>query len=83
MALTLGTRTPDAQSIGAMAQGAPATAGYPITPGYVDLMDQRGWEHPFILVNNEGFILTATVAATGTWTFSVDVGWAELPNGQY
>jgi hypothetical protein len=30
-------------------------------------------EQPLQLANNEGFVVQATVPATGTWTFSVQV----------
>jgi len=29
--------------------------------------------HPEVLTQNEGFVIEATVPATGTWTFSVKV----------
>ena len=35
-------------------------------------------DHPFILAQNEGFNIAATVPATGTWRFSVQVEWEEL-----
>lgn len=35
---------------------------------------------PVVFVQNEGFILRATVPATGTWEFGVDLEWAEVAN---
>jgi hypothetical protein len=33
---------------------------------------------PLVLVQNEGFIIRATVPATGTWRFAVEVEWCEV-----
>ena len=33
---------------------------------------------PLVLVQNEGFVIRATVPATGTWRFNVQVEWAEV-----
>lgn len=33
---------------------------------------------PLVLVQNEGFIIRATVPATGTWDFSVVLDWEEI-----
>jgi hypothetical protein len=33
---------------------------------------------PLVLVQNEGFIIRATVPATGTWRFVVEIEWAEV-----
>lgn len=33
---------------------------------------------PLVFVQNEGFIIRATVPATGTWTLTVEVEWAEV-----
>jgi hypothetical protein len=81
--ITLGTRTLDAFPLGVFTTGLTNTAGWPITPGKVDLLEQRGWEFPLILAQNEGFVVNATVPATGTWQFDTEVLWAELPSGQY
>jgi hypothetical protein len=35
-------------------------------------------EWPLVFVQNEGFIIRATVPATGTWTFDVLVEWSEV-----
>lgn len=37
-----------------------------------------GGEWPLVLVVNEGFIIRATVPATGTWTFGVAMEWSEV-----
>ena len=79
-ALTAGTKTNDTQQLGSAVSAVIAVAGTPPTPGKMTLLELRGWEHPLILVQNEGFEIQATVPATGTWTFEVSVLWAELPN---
>lgn len=35
-------------------------------------------EWPLVYVQNEGFIIRATVPATGTWTFDVLLEWSEI-----
>jgi hypothetical protein len=37
-----------------------------------------GGEWPLVLAQNEGFIIRATVPATGTWDFSVTMEWSEV-----
>jgi hypothetical protein len=37
-----------------------------------------GGEWPIILAQNEGFIIRATVPATGVWDFSVTMEWSEV-----
>jgi hypothetical protein len=76
--LTAGTRTLDALAMGTVATSVIATAGNPITPGKVTLFDGRGSAWPLVLVQNEGFVIQATVPITGTWTFDVQVDWEEL-----
>jgi hypothetical protein len=76
--LTAGTRTKDAVQLGSIVSSIPATAGTALFPSSTILFDQRVGEHPLVLVQNEGFVIEATVPATGTWTFSVKVDWEEL-----
>jgi hypothetical protein len=35
-------------------------------------------EYPLLFEQNEGFVVRATVPATGTWQYSINVEWAEL-----
>lgn len=77
VALGAGTKTNDTIPFGSIQSSIPATAGTPITPGKVNLLEQRGWEYPLTLVQNEGFSIQATVPATGTWFFEVDILWEE------
>lgn len=71
-ALGAGTKTLDATGIGSFAGGVPAVAGQTIVP-FTQLFD--GTSYPLVLANNEGFVITQTVPATGTWKFSVNVKW--------
>lgn len=76
-ALTAGTWTLDTDPIAAVTTGVQATAGVQILPP-TDLFYHADNEMPFVLAQNEGFTIQATVPATGTWTFSVQTEWEEL-----
>jgi hypothetical protein len=75
--LTAGTRTKDAQALASIVAGVPATAGTQILLPY-PIFDQRPGEHPLVLAQNEGFVIEATMPATGTWFFGVKVDWVEI-----
>jgi hypothetical protein len=92
-ALGAGTKTFDTNPMGMVAGHAgttpTATQEYipavtaPVTGGAgpgVDLYspDTGNAEHPIVLANNEGVSVRATVPATGTWTASFLVKWAEV-----
>ena len=96
-AITVGTRTVDASSHGILNGFVPATqTNYPwfgalTIPGAstvagamsaVPLFYQDAHEWPYVFVQNEGFILTATVPATGTWNFDVIMNWSEVTTNQ-
>jgi hypothetical protein len=75
--LTAGTRTKDANPLGALAGGIPNVAGSSI------ILPNPLWEalpgdHPCLLAQNEGLVIEATVPATGTWKFAVRINWAEV-----
>ena len=82
-ALTAGTKQLDtnrAASISAFISSATTAV-----PG--DVMCQPGvylWqrntadEYPVVFAQNEGLVVRATVPATGTWQFSINVEWAEI-----
>ena len=76
-ALTTGTRTLDAQAFGQVVGSFPATAGAMIDEGVI-LDTYGGNQHPLVLAQNEGFVIQATVPATGTWTAGVTVAWSEV-----
>jgi hypothetical protein len=73
-----GTATgyPIVSAAGGLVPGA-ATSAYATVP--FDLFSPS-WsgEWPLVLAQNEGFILRATVPATGTWDFSVTMEWSEV-----
>jgi hypothetical protein len=75
--LTAGTRTLDANALASIVAGVPNTAGATIINPF-PMWDQRPGEHPFLLAQNEGFVIQATVPATGVWFFAVKVDWVEI-----
>lgn len=77
-ALTAGTRTLDAQACASLVTGITAAASLNIIPPGTALWDQRASEYPLVCAQNEGFVIQATVPATGTWNFSVRILWEEL-----
>lgn len=77
-ALTVGTKTLDGTPLGihTLSFGTVVSVIY---AGKVSLFDWRdAGHHPLILATQEGFVLTATVPATGTWQFGATVRWAEV-----
>jgi hypothetical protein len=75
--LTAGTRTLDANALGSIVAGIPNTAGATMIAPF-PMWDARAGDHPFILAQNEGFVIQATVPATGVWFFAVKVDWVEI-----
>ena len=77
-ALAGGTLTLDSQGIGNLVGSVTAVAGTTlVAPGSELVPDDRDGRHPVVLTQNEGFVIRATVPATGTWTFGVSVDWEE------
>lgn len=81
-ALGAGTKTLEGNSLTAIVAPGPITAslnGQIIAPGTILWQAEVGdGEHPLVLVQNEGFVVrSVAVPATGTWTASVTVDWAE------
>ena len=77
--LTAGTRTTDATALASLFGVCSATASTVIVPPTAMLRyGPEAW--PLVLAANEGFTIQATVAATGTWSFSVQVDWDEVPS---
>lgn len=77
-----GTRTLDANAFATFTTAVPNTAGSVLVPqpGYLIDPTEAG-KYPQVLAVNEGIIIQATVPATGTWTFAVDMDWDEaLPS---
>lgn len=74
-----GTVTLDTDGITALTGSIGVTAGVPlIDPGSVLFNTEGQSEYPLVFAQNEGFVIQATVPATGTWTFSVDTKWYEV-----
>lgn len=78
---THGTGANDVQPMGAVVTGLPAVAGQ----GFLgqEIFGAYSAGHPIILAANEGLELQATVPATGTWTFGVDIHWAEVTSAEW
>lgn len=77
-ALGAGTKTTDAVPVGqcVFAVGTTASVTY---VSHNDLFELAGEaEPPLVLASQEGFVIRATVPATGTWQFGVTVGWVEV-----
>jgi hypothetical protein len=55
----------------------PNTAGATLVSPFA-MFDQRPGEHPLVLAQNEGFVIQATVPATGVWFFAVKADWVEI-----
>jgi len=104
-AITVGTRTLDANAMATVRGSVQATATNYLMVGsnmgsYAGMtaaaiaatsngsaraldiwFPEIGNSWPLVLVQNEGFIIRATVPATGTWTFTVEMEWAEIASG--
>ena len=79
-ALGAGTKTLDAQNVAALVSGVTVSAGAVIAP--IQDMLSPHTTYPLILSADEGFVIHATVPATGTWKFHVEVEWFEIPIDQ-
>lgn len=82
-ALGAGTKTLDTYSAAAIAAPGPITAslnGQIIPAGTILWQAEIGdGEYPLVLAQNEGIsVRSVAVPATGTWTASIDIQWAEV-----
>lgn len=82
-ALGAGTKTLETAALSALAAACPITAslkGDIIPPGTILFQNEiADGVHPLILSQNEGIsIRSVAVPATGTWTFALEIQWAEL-----
>ena len=76
--LTAGTRTLDTDQAATVAFSAPATLTFTNLLNSTELYKPgQAGDYPMELATNEGFVIQATVPATGTWTLQVLVDWEE------
>jgi hypothetical protein len=77
-ALTAGTKTLDSAPVGNIigSAGAAGSAMVNQIPLYADWESSYGV--PLVLDDQEGFVVQATVPATGTWRFGIQTFWAEI-----
>lgn len=77
--LSAGTRTLDAQPFAINRFGITVTTNAVMLATTPVFYPQVGnGEYPLTLAQNEGFIIRATVPATGTWTGDVTIQWDEV-----
>lgn len=90
-ALTAGTHTLDTQDIGRITTHSSGGVGA-ATPiiGSIYLpttelftADLESGEYPLVLSANEGFVVRATVPATGVWNLGIRVKWAEASESRF
>lgn len=79
-ALGLGTRALDGQPLDSLVVAA-ATAVNTVFLATQVLF--QAVDHPLVLDNLEGFVVQASVPATGTWSFAVSVAWDEVQKSSY
>lgn len=72
-----GTRTLDTDPMASIALGFTTTAGSQILGNTALYEPSQAGDYPLELANNEGFVIQATVAGTGTWVLQVRVDWEE------
>lgn len=82
-ALTAGTKTLDTNRMASISSWVTSVAttaysGNLVNPGTVLWQRNTPDEYPVLFAQNEGFVIRATVPATGTWQYSVQVEWAEV-----
>ncbi len=81
--LTAGTRTKDANSFRTLA-GVIANAAFSaMLPEQTEVFRQQPGEMPIVLATSEGFVIEATVPATGTWTWAASIDWDEVTAAQF
>jgi hypothetical protein len=77
-ALTAGTRTLDTDPLAQIS----LTFGTATSVQYLNPIalfgEDVGPEMPYVCAQNEGYVIQATVPATGTWQFGISCRWAEV-----
>jgi hypothetical protein len=82
-ALTAGTRTLDTDPMASITTAIGVAVSTIYIPPSTELWAPEVGQYPLMLAQNEGFVIQATVPATGTWVFSVRTTWDETPVGTY
>lgn len=81
--LTSGTETADSTSVGEVV-GTFSTAVQTVLIDRAVIFDRsQPGDYPLVLEQNEGFIIYATVPATGTWFLTVNMEWDEVLNATF
>jgi hypothetical protein len=73
------SRVDDPAPIGRWIVAAPTGTNTPFNATPVKLFEKLQGEHPLVLAQNEGFVILATVPATGLWSFVITPEWDEIP----
>lgn len=76
-ALGAGTKVLLANPLGLISVGVPVTAGHTLLDGVDLFLEEVDEQSPITLTTNEGFVIRATVPATGTWKFAALIKWQE------
>lgn len=76
--LVAGVRTLDTRPLSTVSFTVPVTAIANHLPMSVLWLPDFSGEWPLVLTQDEGFIIRATVPATGTWTMHANVEWCEI-----
>jgi len=79
-ALTAGTKTLDTTPLASLSVGIGVVVSTIYIPPATELWAPESGQHPLILGQNEGFVIQATVPATGTWVYSCRITWDEVPS---
>jgi hypothetical protein len=77
-ALVPGTRVLDPAPLDSRTLNAPVAINTTFSASIMTLFEKQQGEHPLMLVTNEGFVIRATVPATGLWSFAVTTEWDEV-----
>jgi hypothetical protein len=74
--LSAGTRTLGAQPMESLTVNVTTSANTPFVTS-TNLFSRAPGEYPLVLDEEEGFVVQATVPATGTWVFTLTTEWLE------
>lgn len=73
-----GTATLDTDPIATVSTSTVVADGTVQIRNGFDLFSAQPGEQPIVLATSEGFVIEATVPATGTWQIGVEVAWDEV-----